>query len=59
MVISSERALAPPISRRLLTVGRDVLSAIDTCSPGQRQPVDCSQPPYPDLAVARFYETNI
>jgi len=30
MVISSDRALALPISRRLLTVGRDVPCAMDT-----------------------------
>src|SRR5579859_2188311 len=35
MVISRDRALAPPISRRLLTAGRDVPSAMTTRLPGQ------------------------
>jgi hypothetical protein len=39
MVISSDRALAPPISRRLLTVGREASCAMAACFPdsGRRE----------------------
>jgi hypothetical protein len=54
MVISSERALAPPISRRLLTAGRDVPCAMKYLSPGAVVVGNCLRLRYP--AVTRVEE---